>query len=179
MHALSGHILILTGAPGAGKTTTAGALAALPGAPAVHLHADDFWHFIKDGAVPPHLPAAHKQNEVVVSVLAQVAEGYAKGEFFVIMDGIIGPWFLQPFRVLIAPLHYIVLRPPLAAAIERCRGRGGDTLTDPGPISMLHEQLSSLGSLEKHVIETEGHTPQDTLAAVREAVNSGKFRLSS
>jgi chloramphenicol 3-O-phosphotransferase len=50
MSDLPGHILILTGSPGAGKTTTARSLIALSDGPAVHLHSDDFWHFIRKGA---------------------------------------------------------------------------------------------------------------------------------
>ncbi|MGO4338970.1 AAA family ATPase [Labrys sp. KB_33_2] len=175
---LAGQILILTGPPGSGKTTTARALAAEPGAPAVHLHADDFWHFIKNGAIPPYLPQAHRQNEVVIDVLARTAEAYTSGGYFVIVDGIIGPWFLPPFRTLAPPLHYVVLRPPLSAAIERCRLRGGDTLSDPEPITALHEQFSSLGPLERHVIPTAGQSPSDTLVAVRQAAASGSFRLA-
>jgi len=89
-----GEVLILTGTPGAGKTTTAAALAAWRGSSKVHLHSDDFWHFIKHGAIQPYLPEAHCQNEVVLNVLANVAAGYAKGGYFVIVDGIVGPWFL-------------------------------------------------------------------------------------
>jgi hypothetical protein len=44
----------------------------------VHLHADDFWHFIKYGAVAPYLPEAHEQNRIVVDVLAKAAEAYAR-----------------------------------------------------------------------------------------------------
>ena len=176
---LKGEVLILTGSPGAGKTTTAQALAREPGSPKVHLHADDFWHFIKNGAVAPYLPEAHEQNKVVVQVLAKAAEGYAKGGYFVVVDGIIGPWFLEPFRALTVPLHYIVLRPPLDVAIQRCRQRGGDTLTDPVPITALYQQLSSLGELDRHVLRTEGHSRQDTLNEVISAVHSGAFRLLS
>jgi hypothetical protein len=179
MFELPENILILTGPPGAGKTTTARSLVSVSGGPAVHLHSDDFWHFIRKGAIPPYLPESLHQNEVVMSVLAQAAEGYAKGGYFVVVDGIVGPWFIHPFRKLDAPLHYMVLRPALDAAIERCRLRGGDTLSDPKPISALHRQFSTLGEFENHVIETAGHSPDDTLAAVQAGLVSGRFRLAA
>jgi predicted kinase len=177
MFDLPGNILILTGTPGAGKSTTARGLVAASVAPAVHLHSDDFWHFIKKGAIPPYLRESRKQNEVVMAVLAKAAEGYAEGGYFVVVDGIVGPWFIHPFRRLKQPLHYIVLRPALEAAIERCHLRGGDTLTDPEPISALHKQFSMLDEYENHVIETVGHNPDETLAAVHASLVSGRFRL--
>jgi predicted kinase len=176
---LPGNILILTGSPGAGKSTTARSLVAASGVPAVHLHSDDFWHFIRKGAIPPYLPEAQKQNEVVMAVVAKAAEGYANGGYFVVVDGIVGPWFIHPFRRLKQPLHYIVLRPALETAIERCRLRSGDALSDPEPISALHQQFSMLGEFENHVIETIGHDPDDTFAAVRAGLVSGRFRLGA
>jgi len=179
MFDLPGNILILTGSPGAGKTTTARSLVAASATPAVHLHSDDFWHYIRKGAISPHLPESRKQNEVVMGVIATAAEGYAQGGYFVVVDGIVGPWFIHPFKRLRQPLHYIVLRPALDAAIERCRLRGGDTLADPEPISALHKQFSMLGEFENHVIETGGHNPEDTLAAVHSGLVSGRFRLDA
>lgn len=108
-----------------------------------------------------------------------LAEGYAKGGYLVVVDGIIGPWFLQPFAALTVPVHYVVLRPPLDVAIERCRERGGETLTDPEPITALYRQLASLGELERHVLRTDGLSPQETLGAVVEALHAGTFRLSA
>ena len=179
MFDLTGNILVLTGSPGAGKSTTARSLVATSGGPAVHLHSDDFWHFIRKGAIPQYLTKARRQNEVVMGVLAHAAEGYAKGDYFVVVDGIIGPWLIHPFRSLGLPLHYIVLRPALDAAIERCRFRGGDTLADPEAISALHKQFSMLDEFEKYVIETTGHSPQTTLAVVQAGLKSGRFRFGA
>jgi len=172
----AGEILILTGTPGSGKTTTAQLLAMTSESPKVHLHSDDFWHFIKNGAVPPYLPEAHRQNSVVVEVLANAAAGYARGGYFVIVDGIIGPWFLEPFKALSLPLHYAVLRPSLENAIRRCHERGDESIT-PEAIAALHNQLSSLGELERHAISVDGKSREEMVSTLAEAVQSGAIRL--
>ena len=37
----------------------------------VHLHSDDFWHYIRQGRIAPYLPQAHQQNQTVIDALAQ------------------------------------------------------------------------------------------------------------
>ncbi len=172
------EILILTGTPGSGKTTAAGRITQLPGCPKVHLHADDFWGVIKAGAIPPWQPDAHRQNAMVIDVLAGAAERYAKGGYFVLVDGIVGPWFLDAFRRLAVVVHYVVLRPDLDEAIRRCRERGGDALSDPGPITALHQQFGQLGAWEGHALSVAGLDTAQTCDAIGVAVQSGRFRLT-
>ncbi|QNI36029.1 AAA family ATPase [Edaphobacter albus] len=172
-----GEIIILTGTPGSGKTTAANNIAQLPGSPKVHLHSDDFWHFIKAGSIPPWQSDAHSQNATVIDVLAGAAARYAKGDYFVLVDGIIGPWFLDAFQNIGAILHYIVLRPDLEEAIRRCRERGGDTLSDPVSISALHQQFGNLGVLKNHSLSVAGLSADETCEAIGKAVKSQRFRL--
>jgi len=171
-----GHILILSGPPGAGKTTLSRALAALPGSAKAHLHADDFFHAIKHGAISPYRPEAHARNAVVIDAVAAAAQAYAAGGLLTIVDGVIGPWFLAAFRRLAAPVHYLVLQPPLEAAIARCRDRGYG-LQDAAAVAALHAQLADLGELRAHALATGEATPEQTLTRVVDALAGDAFVL--
>jgi broad-specificity NMP kinase len=175
---LSGHVLIVTGPPGAGKTTAADAIAAMASCSAVHLRADEFWQFIKSGHIEAFRPEAHAQNAVVMDALTRAAAAFACGRYLVVLDGVIGPWFLKPFRSLNAPVHYIVLRPTLQIALDRVRERGAAQPLASEPVRSLHRKFSALGELERHVIDTTSYSPAETQAAVMAAARSGRFRLT-
>jgi cytidylate kinase len=173
------EVLIVTGPPGAGKSTIADALVRTFSSPAVYLPADAFWHFIKQGRIAPYLPEAHAQNQVVIEALASTACCFASGGYFVVVDGIVGPWFLGRFRRIVdVPLHYVVLRPDLATALARAQGRADCSLKDAKPIVNLHKQFAELGDLENHAIDTTTQSVAVTLEAVRAGIGSGAFRFS-
>ncbi|WP_418137345.1 AAA family ATPase [Agrobacterium sp. El2ro-1b] len=173
----SGHILLLSGHPGSGKSTIAEALAHLPGVPKVHFHSDDLWGYIKHGRVDPWLPESGQQNCMIMQIAADVAGRYASHGYFVILDGVVRPDWLPAFTALSCPLHYVVLRTTAAEAIDRCQARGGDSLSDPLVVADLHAQFADLGAFEHHVLSVSGKDKDQALQSVINALQSGRFRM--
>ncbi|HEX5556174.1 MAG TPA: AAA family ATPase, partial [Gaiellales bacterium] len=71
------EVLILTGPPGAGKTTVSRLLATSHDR-AVHIESDRFFHFIASGYVEPWRKESHEQNIVVMDAVAAAAATYAR-----------------------------------------------------------------------------------------------------
>lgn len=178
---MSGDVIILTGPPGAGKTTVAEFIASSATVPTVHLMTDAFYRAIRAGFVLPYRPEAQRQNEVVIDAIVAAVAAYAGGGYDVVVDGIVGPWFLPPFRALLkrdsASVSYIVLRPDIDTTLARALGRGSDELTAADAITGLHHQFQGLGDYEHHVLNNGDLDVPQTAVAVLRAVASRQHLL--
>jgi hypothetical protein len=179
----AGRVIIVTGPPGAGKTTIARALAGAAADPGgVHLHGDDFLFAIQSGFVPPHLPASQHQNVTLSRALAAAACTFAVGGYLVALDWVVGPWFLDEYRAAAArarvPLDYVVIRPSEAVATIRSRTRTDNPIVDYAHLRPLYAQLSALAVLESHVIDSSAQSVEETLTAVRAGLAAGRFRVA-
>ena len=178
-----GRIVIITGAPGTGKTTTASIVAKESDMDkSVNMHTDDFYHYLSKGAIPPHLPESNAQNLIVIEAFLEAAKRYVRGGYDVIVDGIVGPWFLGPWKNLVLEryeVHYIVLRASKEETLKRVVEREKlDRKTNIELVETMWEQFCNLGIYEAHVIDTTNCSVQETVSAVQEKIVSGMTILS-
>ena len=177
------RIIVITGSPGTGKTTTASIVAKESELDkSVHMHTDDFFHFLSKGAIPPHLPESNEQNLVVIEAFLEAAKRYARGGYDVVVDGIVGPWFLSPWRALVREkyeVHYIVLRASREETLRRAVGRSKlDRKTNVALVEAMWEQFCQLGIYESNVIETTNQSVRETVRAIKEKIANQTARLS-
>jgi cytidylate kinase len=141
---------VVTGPPGAGKSTVAAILADRSRLSAL-VAGDDFFGFMRSGAISPWLPTAHDQNTAVVEASA-AASGRLTQYCDVVYDGVVGPWFLPTFldRSGLDHVHYAILLPPLEACLERVRTRTNHGFTDIAAAEHMWHEFNRAPVADRH-----------------------------
>jgi cytidylate kinase len=169
-------LLVVTGPPGAGKSTVAQILATAAQR-SVLVEGDSFFGFLANGAVDPWLPASHEQNTVVTRAAAAAAGMFVLGGYETVYDGVVGPWFLATFGAAtqLEHLDYVTLLPPVDTCVQRVATRRGHGFTNEAVTRKMHAQFAGAPIPERHVLRDPPDDPAHIARLIESARAAGRL----
>jgi cytidylate kinase len=172
-----GSLLVVTGPPSAGKSTVSRILGGRFD-PSVVVEGDAFFAFLASGAIPPWLPEANAQNEVVTRAAASATGRYSEGEYMTVYDGMVGPWFLPTFLAAtgLNNLDYVVLQPSIERCLTRVAERQGHGFTDQHATRHMHQQFAQSDINRRHVFVDPPDQPARVADLILAALTKGSLR---
>ena len=173
-------LLVVTGPPGAGKSTVA-QLVAERDDPSVLVEGDAFFGFLATGAVEPWLTAADRQNEIVIQAAGAAAGRFAAEGYATVYDGVVGAWFLPTFLAAtgLDGLDYVVLLPPVELCLARVRTRAGHGFTDVGATRHMHAGFTRAEVAGRHVLVDPPDRPEVVADLITAARADGRLRVDA
>ncbi len=184
-------LLVVTGPPGAGKSTVARILANgldehSAGGPTVLVEGDRFFGFLAAGSIEPWLPESATQNGIVVDATAAATGRFVAAGWPTVFDGVIGPWFIDQFLagVGIGEADYAILLPSVDTCRSRVAARSGHGFTDLDATTKMHDEFAdaettSARSDGDHRFDNGAEEPARTAERIMTARRSGRLRYRS
>ena len=172
------QIWLVSGVPGAGKTTVARALAARLDT-AAHVEGDRLAEWVVSGVVLPGdepREESERQMELCIRNQCLLARSYAEAGFTPVLDYVIATRHaLDAYRGYLAGgvLHLVTLAPALEVALERDRERAAKTIGDrfADLDALMREQLVGTGLW----VDNGAMSVEETVDAIFEGADAARL----
>jgi predicted ABC-type ATPase len=172
-----GFLLVVTGPPGAGKSTVAQILAESFD-PSVLVQGDAFFAFLARGAIEPWLPESGPQNEIVVRAAAAATGRFVAGGYATVYDGVLGPWYVAEFATAagVGELQYVILLPPVERCVRQVETRSGHGFRDEAATRHMHAEFARSAVGARHVLTDPAGPPRAVAADILARLDAGALR---
>jgi hypothetical protein len=171
-----GELIIVTGPPGAGKSTVSG-LVADGFDSSVLIPADWFFGLWHRGAIDPWLPGALPQTSVAGNAAAAATGAFARADCQVIYDGFIPPRDLPGFAAAagLSVFHYAVILPPVTTCVDRVTSRAGHGFTSADATLAMHRDFTQAMPPERHLIADAEKAPGEIARQILDRFAAGSL----
>jgi energy-coupling factor transporter ATP-binding protein EcfA2 len=169
--------VVITGPPGAGKSTVARVMAAVADR-SVLVEGDAFFAFLGNGRIDPWLADSNAQNTIVIEAAAAAAGRFALGGYATVYDGVVGPWFLDTFAkaTRLESLEYVILLPSVERCVTQVAGRTGHGFTDEAATRKMHKEFADARIARRHVLDDPWDSVDSVVDRVSAALGRGDLR---
>jgi adenylate kinase family enzyme len=159
-------LIILTGPPGAGKSTIA-KLLANKFSRSVHFSTDTIRHFIVGGNCAPWDTSneAKKQHKLSEEIAQLIISKFIQNKYVVILDGIYQDKDFIKFRKKYSKVLGFTLLPEIQVNYRRDKMRDKAEQM-PQRVKVLHKYFSSNPLKHYQLVDSTNHKPQQTLRLI-------------
>jgi chloramphenicol 3-O-phosphotransferase len=173
------EVLILSGPPGAGKSTVGEALAERYDRVA-HIDVNQVRRFVTAGRVPPWRggPERERQHRLAVRNAAALARNFLAEAIGVIIDDLVDAealeWYLAELREAGAPVHLVRLMPSLAACEARDAGRKEGSRAKAGWVETVWRRFHAEGEFAGGTVDSTTLSVYEAADRVQELTTAGR-----